>query len=142
MDLSRSVVSGVLVCLLVACSPLVFTGNESEVVALETPSVVYRKITADEAKTIMDSGEPFVLLDVRTLEEYLEKRIDGALLIPDYDIKDRAELELLDKNALILIYCRSGRRSANAAHEMIEMGYSNVFDFGGIMDWPFDTIEN
>jgi rhodanese-related sulfurtransferase len=80
------------------------------------------------------------LLDVRTSEEYKEKRIEGAVLIPDYEINDRAAAALPDKDAAILIYCRSGRRSASVAHELIEMGYTNVYDFGGINDWPYETV--
>ena len=88
----------------------------------------------------MDSGKPFVLLDVRTEGEYAVKRIDGARLIPDYAIRERAAAELQDKSALILVYCRSGRRSANAAHELIRMGYTNVYDFGGLNGWQFETV--
>ena len=106
----------------------------------ETVKAVYQKITAEQAKAMMDEGKPFILLDVRTDEEFKEKRIDGAILIPDYEIKSRATAELPDKNTLILVYCRSGRRSANAANELIALGYTNVYDFGGIIDWPFDTV--
>ena len=106
----------------------------------ETVKAVYQKITAEQAKAIMDEGGSFILLDVRTDEEFKEKRIDGAILIPDYEIKNRASAELPDKNALILIYCRSGRRSANAANELVELGFTNVYDFGGIIDWPFNTV--
>ncbi|MCL1791520.1 MAG: rhodanese-like domain-containing protein [Peptococcaceae bacterium] len=101
---------------------------------------VYQKITPERAKEIMDSGEPYILLDVRTDEEYAEKRIDGAVLIPDYEIGVRAVSELPDKSARILVYCRGGRRSANAANELLNMGYTHVYDFGGINDWPYDTV--
>ena len=114
--------------------------NVETVAPVETAKAVYQKITAEQAKAIMDESKPFVLLDVRTDEEFKEKRIDGAILIPDYEIKNRATAELPDKNALILVYCRSGRRSANAANELIALGYTNVYDFGGIIDWPFDTV--
>jgi rhodanese-related sulfurtransferase len=100
----------------------------------------YHKITAEEAKSVMDSGEEHVLLDVRTLEEYQESRIEGAILIPDSEIGERAEVELPDKKAKILVYCRSGRRSASAANELVGMGYSNVYDFGGITDWTYGTV--
>jgi rhodanese-related sulfurtransferase len=100
----------------------------------------YQKISPEQAKNMMDEGKPYILLDVRTDEEYKEKRIDGAVLIPYDEIKDRAAIELPDKDVLILIYCRSGRRSAIAANEMIEMGYIHLYDFGGIIDWPFDTV--
>ncbi|MCL1792653.1 MAG: rhodanese-like domain-containing protein [Oscillospiraceae bacterium] len=101
---------------------------------------VYRKISAEEAREMMESSESYILLDVRTEEEYRENRIGGAMLLPDYEITKRAELELPDKNAVILVYCRSGRRSENAARELAEMGYTNVYDFGGIFDWPYETV--
>jgi rhodanese-related sulfurtransferase len=102
---------------------------------------VYQKITAEEAKTMMDDGDPYILLDVRTEEEFAEQRIDGAILIPDYEIASRVEEELTDKDARILVYCRSGRRSTLAANEMIALGYTNIYDFGGIIDWPYETTE-
>ncbi|MCL2672313.1 MAG: rhodanese-like domain-containing protein [Clostridiales bacterium] len=107
--------------------------------SLATPPV-YQKISANDAKQIMDSGEEYILLDVRTEEEFAEGHIKGAILIPDYELADRAETELPNKDARILIYCRSGRRSANAANALIELGYTNVYDFGGIIDWPFETV--
>ena len=68
--------------------------------------------------------------------------IEGAILIPDYEISERIETEIPNKDALILVYCRSGRRSANVAHKMVSMGYTNVYDFGGIIDWPYDVISD
>jgi rhodanese-related sulfurtransferase len=108
----------------------------------EVQQVMYRKITAEEARQIMDNGDSYVLLDVRTASEFNESHIEGAILIPDYEIAGRAEVELPDKNVLILIYCRSGNRSANVADELVRMGYINVYDFGGILDWPFETIHS
>ena len=109
--------------------------SESDPVNIE-----YQRITAEEAKEMMGSGEPFILLDVRTDEEFRYRRIEGAILIPDFEIASRAPAELPDKSMLILIYCRTGRRSHDAAWELIDMGYTNVYDFGGIVVWPFDTI--
>ena len=103
-------------------------------------SAEYRKITAEQAKEMMDETEGWILLDVRTDEEFEAERIEVAILIPDYEISGRAESELPDKDAIILIYCRTGRRSAFAAQKMADMGYANVYDFGGIVDWPYDTI--
>ena len=100
----------------------------------------YHKISAEKAHTMMSELKDFILLDVRTGEEYREKRIDGAVLIPDYEIEDRADRELPDKNAVILVYCRSGRRSENAARKLADRGYVNVYDFGGIIDWPYGTV--
>lgn len=87
----------------------------------------------------MDSGKPYVLLDVRTKEELLARHIRGTILIPHTEIESRAAFELSDSDALILIYCRSGRRSAMAAKKLIQLGYTRVYDFGGIIDWPYET---
>lgn len=101
----------------------------------------YTKISADEAKTMMDEQEDYILLDVRAQSEFDTGHIEGAILIPDGEIKDRAEAELADKDAAILVYCRSGRRSKIAAQALVEMGYTNVLDFGGIADWPYETVK-
>ena len=118
------------------------SGSDENTPAGEAPVAVYHRITAGQAKEMMDEGNPYVLLDVRTDAEFAEKRIDGAILIPDYEIADRAADELPDREILILIYCRSGNRSATAARKMIAMGYTNVYDFGGIIDWPYDTVKD
>lgn len=96
-------------------------------------------ITAAEARQIMDTEEDYIILDVRTQEEYDEGHIPGAVLIPDTEIKARAEGVLTDKNQLILIYCRSGRRSKLAAEILVELGYTNIKEFGGILDWPYEV---
>ena len=100
---------------------------------------VYRKLTPAEAKNMMDSGAQYILLDVRTEEEYKQGRIDGAMPIPYDQIETRAVAELPDKGALILVYCRSGSRSSTAAHTLVSMGYTNMYDLGGIMNWPYST---
>ena len=105
-----------------------------------TIEITYEQITQDEAKSIMDSEESYILLDVRTQEEYDAEHIEGAILIPDYEIEIKAESILTDKNALILVYCRSGRRSKNAAAQLVTLGYTNIKEFGGIIDWEYDTI--
>ena len=99
----------------------------------------YTQITPQEAKQIMDTESGYVILDVRTHDEYMDGHIPGAVLIPDYDIVRRAESELPDKEQLILVYCRSGRRSKLAAEALAELGYTNVMEFGGINDWPYET---
>lgn len=98
------------------------------------------KITAEQAKEMLAGNADFILLDVRTEEEYKEKHIEGALLIPDYEIASRAETQLPDKDAIILVYCRSGHRSENAASVLADLGYVNVYDFGGIQSWPYETV--
>ena len=99
----------------------------------------YEQITPAEAKEIMDTEQNYIILDVRTEEEFAEGHIAGAILIPDYEITEKAEVILMDKEQQILVYCRSGRRSKNAASKLVELGYSNVKEFGGIIDWPYGT---
>lgn len=98
----------------------------------------YRKITAAEAADKM--GEGVVILDVRTQAEFDEGHIPGALLLPDSEIAQRAEEALPDKDQTILVYCRSGRRSAEAAKTLVGMGYTAVYDFGGIQDWTGEVV--
>ena len=107
------------------------TGNEE---------TAYKKITAEEAKQLMKDTIDYILIDVRTESEYRERRLQWAILMPVEEILRRAEAELLDKEQIILVYCRSGVRSANAADMLTGLGYKNVYDLGGIIDWPFDTI--
>lgn len=101
----------------------------------------YHKITGQEAKKMMDENEEEIILDVRSLEEYNEGHIEGAVLLPDYEVKEKAEAVLEDKDQVILVYCRSGRRSEGAARELAQMGYTKVYDFGGIMDWKGEVVE-
>ena len=101
---------------------------------------VYEQITPDEAKALMDSEDGYIILDVRTPEEFAERHIEGAILIPDYEIGEKAESILTDKEQLILVYCRSGRRSKNAANELATLGYTNIKEFGGINDWKYGTV--
>ncbi len=101
----------------------------------------YEQITAKEAKTIMDTEQDYIIIDARTEEEFAEGHIKDAILIPEYEIKDQAEKELPDKDALILVYCRSGRRSKIASEELVKLGYTNVKEFGGIIDWPYETVK-
>ena len=100
---------------------------------------VYRNITAEEARQIMDTGESCIILDVREQEEYDAGHIPGAILIPYTQIEEKAEEMLPDKDQLILVYCRSGRRSKIAAESLAELGYTNIREFGGIVDWPYEV---
>ena len=101
---------------------------------------VYEQITPAEAKALMNSEQDHVILDVRTPEEFAAGHIAGAILIPDYEIREKAESILTDKDQLILVYCRSGRRSKNAAKELAALGYTNIKEFGGINDWEYGTV--
>ena len=100
----------------------------------------YEQITPAEAKALMDSEEGYIILDVRTPEEFAEGHIEGAILLPDYEIGEKAESLLTDKDQLILVYCRSGRRSKNAASSLAALGYTNIKEFGGIIDWEYGTV--
>ena len=97
-------------------------------------------ISAQEAKSRMDADRSVIVLDVRTPEEYAEKHIPGSVLLPLDTIERDAAKALPDKKRTILIYCRSGRRSAIAGQILVSMGYSSVFDFGGINRWPYATV--
>ena len=101
--------------------------------------VVYVNITAEDAKQIMDTEEGYIILDVRTQEEYDQGHIPGAIVISHEEITEKAEEVLTDKGQLILVYCRSGRRSKLAAEALVELGYTNIKEFGGIIDWPYEV---
>ena len=101
--------------------------------------VSYEQITPERAKHLLDTETDYVLLDVRTQQEYDLGHIPGAIVIPNEVISEQAENKLKDKNQLILVYCRSGRRSKEAAQKLCDLGYTNVKEFGGILDWPYQT---
>jgi rhodanese-related sulfurtransferase len=98
-------------------------------------------ITPLQAKTIMEEQSDEIVLDVRTAEEFAEGHIKGAILLPNDEVASKAASVLPDKNQVILVYCRSGRRSALAANELVALGYTRVFDFGGIISWPYETVK-
>ena len=104
-------------------------------------SATYEQISGAEAKALMDSENGYIIIDARTQSEYDEGHIPNAILIPEYEIADSAEKELTNKNQLILVYCRSGRRSKIAAEELVKLGYTNVKEFGGIIDWEYDIVK-
>ena len=97
-------------------------------------------INAEEAKAKLDSDDSIILLDVRTPEEYREGHIPGAKLLPVNDIEAKAETEIPEKSATYIVYCRSGSRSAAASVQLVELGYENIYDLGGINDWPYDQV--
>ena len=114
-------------------------GPTSIIVEEKGEKAMYEQITAEEAKKIMDSGEEHIILDTREQDEFDEGHIPGSILIPYTEIKNKAEEMLPDKDKLILVYCRSGRRSKIAAEGLAKLGYTNVKEFGGIIDWQYET---
>ena len=96
----------------------------------------YRRVSAEEAQQIMKNESGYQIVDVRTPEEYASGHIPNAICIPNESIGKQPPAELSDKKQLLLIYCRSGRRSKEASNKLVELGYENVVDFGGIIDWP------
>ena len=142
------IISAVLCIFLTAC------GNDSSIgiiggadgptailVSEKGEKAMYQQITPEEVKKIMDSGEEHIILDTREQDEFDEGHIPGAILIPYTEIENKAEEMLPDKEAQILVYCRSGRRSKIAAESLAKLGYTNVKEFGGIIDWTW-ALEN
>lgn len=107
----------------------------------DTQKITYQQISQEEAKRIMDTENDYVIIDSRTDEEFAQGHIKGAIMIPEYEIAQKAEKEIPDKNKLILVYCRSGRRSKIAAAELVKLGYTNVKEFGGIITWPYEVVK-
>jgi len=122
------------VLLLCGCQILHFDPAETTAEGAE-----HVKITPEEARAMMADG--VVVLDVRTQAEYEGGHIRDAVLLPDNEISERAAAVLPDKGQTILVYCRSGRRSEAAARLLISMGYTRVYDFGGIVDWPGEVVK-
>ena len=128
---------GLIIMLLISLSLFSMTACDGE----NNKTSTYEQITAEQAKTIMDTEKDYIIIDARTEEEFAEGHIENAVLIPEYEIANRAENELPDKEQLILVYCRSGRRSKIASEELVKLGYTNVKEFGGIIDWPYEVVK-
>ena len=100
----------------------------------------YQQVSMDEVVVMMDEERNYIILDVRTPEEFSERHIPGAVNIPNETIGTEEIPELPDKEQLILIYCRSGNRSKQASEKLVRLGYTNIVEFGGINDWPGETV--
>ena len=142
------IISILLCILLTACGDAISIGiiggadgPTSIIVAEKGEKTMYEQITPQEAKNIMDSREEHIILDTREQDEFDEGHIPGAILIPYTEIEEKSEEMLPDKDAQILVYCRSGRRSKIAAESLAKLGYTNVKEFGGIIDWT-GALEN
>ena len=116
-------------------------GPTSIIIEEKGEKAMYQQITAEEAKKIMDSNEEHIILDTREQDEFDEGHIQGAILIPYTEIENKAEEMLPDKNAQILVYCRSGRRSKIASESLAKLGYTDVKEFGGIIEWPYEVVK-
>lgn len=114
-----------------------FVGCEEKNTSVSTESQnSYIQIQMDEAITMMEEETDYIILDVRTTEEFAEKHIPGAVNVPNESIGTEEIKELPNKDQLILVYCRSGNRSKQASEKLVALGYTNVYEFGGINDWP------
>ena len=142
------IISAVLCIFLTACGDATSIGiiggadgPTSIIIAEKGEKTMYEQITPQDAKKIMDSGEEHIILDTREQDEFDEGHIPDAILIPYTEIENKAEEMLPDKNKLILVYCRSGRRSKIASESLAKLGYTNVKEFGGIIDWPYEVVK-
>lgn len=129
---------GLIIMLVISLSlfGLCACGGESK-----NPTPQYTQISAEKAKELMETEKDYIILDARTQEEFDEGHIGGAIMIPEYEVSTRAEKELPDKDQLILVYCRSGHRSKIAAQALADLGYTNIKEFGGIIDWPYEIVK-
>ena len=108
--------------------------------ATQSAEKTYRQITMEEAITMMEEETGYIILDVRTAQEYSEKHIPGAINIANESIGTEDIPELLDKDQLILVYCRSGNRSKQASEKLVKLGYTNIVEIGGINSWSGETV--
>ena len=106
----------------------------------KSSEATYRQITMEEAVTMMEEESGYIILDVRTAQEYSEKHIPGAINVANESIGTEDIPELPDKDQLILVYCRSGNRSKQASEKLVKLGYTNIVEIGGINSWPGETV--
>ena len=104
-------------------------------------SLGYRQISMDEAVKMMKDEKNYIILDVRRADEFAEGHIPGAINVPNEEIGTTEIAELPDKSQLILVYCRSGRRSKEASEKLVKLGYTNIVEFGGILDWKGEIVK-
>lgn len=123
---------------------LLITGCKSEEtnndITTDQEKPGYQKITADKAMEMMETEEGYIIVDVRTQDEYLSGHIAQAICIPNESIGEQEIAQLPEKDQVILVYCRSGNRSKQASEKLVNLGYTNVYEFGGIIDWTGETV--
>ncbi|MBQ2809813.1 MAG: rhodanese-like domain-containing protein [Clostridia bacterium] len=133
--------------LVMSCVLLFSCGDKNEETSTEETStesssmISYEQISQADAKAIMDTEDDYIIIDSRTQNEFDTGHIEGAIMIPEYEIKSSQDKLPSDKDTLILVYCRSGRRSKIAAQALVELGYTNVKEFGGIITWPYEIVQ-
>ena len=134
----------VLALLLSGCGKGEQTSGSSDFQAFDSESNTqsYHQITQEEARKMMTVNDGHIIVDVRRQDEYDEGHIPGAVCIPNESIADTQPDGLPDLDQVILVYCRSGRRSKEAAQKLYDMGYTNIYEFGGIIDWNGDIVKN
>ena len=121
----------------IVLSALMFTGCAG---SSNNQTNTYRSITMDDAVTMMAQETGYIILDVRRPDEFAAGHIPGAINVANESIGTDEIPELPDKNQLIMVYCRSGRRSKEASEKLVKLGYTNIVEFGGILDWKGETI--
>ena len=138
-------VFAVLCMLLTACGNGTSSSEstQSEVqTTTDSSAATYQQITQEKAKEMMQAEDGHIIVDVRRQDEYDSGHIPGAILIPNESIGTEQPKELPDLDQVILIYCRSGRRSKEASQKLADMGYTNIYEFGGIIDWTGEVVTN
>lgn len=123
----------VLLCVLMLCTGCAENGGQ-----IEEP--LYSSITMEDAAVLLESENDYLILDVRTEQEYFSGHIPGAMCIPNEDIDETVVEILTDKEQVIFVYCRSGNRSKQAAEKLANLGYTNIVEIGGVKDWPGDLV--
>ena len=133
-------------CLLLSACGNGTTSSESDQSGVQittaSENVSYQQITQEKAKEMMKADDGHIIVDVRRQDEYDSGHIPGAILIPNESIGTEQPKELPDLDQIILIYCRSGRRSKDASQKLADMGYTHIYEFGGIIDWTGEVVTN
>lgn len=119
---------------------LALTGCAASAPTTVPEANTYRQITMQQAVEMMEKEENYIILDVRTHEEFAAGHIPGAIVIPNETIGTEEITQLPDKDQLIMVYCRSGNRSKQASDKLVKLGYTNIVEFGGINSWPGETV--
>jgi rhodanese-related sulfurtransferase len=119
---------------------LLFGCSSKQAQQTPTETATYTQISTAQAVELMQTEKDYIILDVRTVEEYNAGHIPNAICIPNESITDKEPPELPDKDQLILVYCHSGRRSKEASQKLADLGYTKITEFGGIIDWTGETV--